>query len=179
MGSFIGYTVYPVDGVSPTELQELLGSELDDPRIKGPSDDPQWVPLIISENRWFEPQNVELGGAIGQRVSPQGEDPRRFQDVIVNWLRRCADHIAVAFILNYNDTSEAGDLSAYRVEDGQLQQVRSEMVRYEHDSEKGPWPEGGARLYSHDYHTMETDRTVDLLSEFEAEFGYRPITFYG
>lgn len=87
MGSWVGYTVYPADGVPPTELQELLGSELDDPRIKGTSDDPQWVPLSISENRWFEPQNVELGGAIGQRVSPQGEDPLLFQDVIVNWLR--------------------------------------------------------------------------------------------
>lgn len=81
--------------------------------------------------------------------------------------------------MDYNDTSEAGTLSAYQVEDGQFQEIRSEMVRYEHDSERGLWPESGARLHPHDPLTDETDHTVDYLSEFEAAFGYRPITFYG
>lgn len=178
MGFWLSYTVYPTNGVTSTELQEHMAKELDDSVIEETHYDSQWVPPIISNDLWTVPKDIELGGAVGQRLSPN-EDGSQLRKVLVTWLERCAESIAVAFILSYHDTSEAGTLFTYQLVDGRFQEIRSEMVRYEHDSEKGSWPEAGARLHPHAPRKNETDRTVDYLIEFEEEYGYRPMTFYG
>lgn len=64
--------------------------------------------------------------------------------------------------------------------------VVEESVRVTHtidrelrDPDDGYFPEYAARLHPHEDRKGETDRNRDYLAEFEEEFGYRSLTFYG
>lgn len=145
MGSWLGYTVYPVEDVSLENLRVRLAEAFDNTVMDVyHHDDPEWV----------TPWIVEEYDAVGARVSTS---PNRIydgycvvntytvewtalRDAVVEWLGRCANSIAVAFIVTLHDTSDEGVLCGYRSEDGRLREVRSEDVSYRHDGKKVPSP---------------------------------------
>lgn len=182
MGSWLGYTVYPVHDVSLEHLKETLTEELDDTVMDVYHyDDPEWV----------TPRIIEEYDAVGARVSTSSSRTHRGDDIVVHthgvewatlreavveWLERCAESIEVAFIITLHDTSDGGVLCGYRSENSRLREIRSEDFEYWWDSKKDF--ESGARLHPYDHDKREVDRSVNYIVKFEEEFGYRPLTFY-
>jgi hypothetical protein len=185
MGSYLGYTVYPVDEVSLETLQEILNDGLDNTVMDVyHHDDPEWV-----ESRIYNEH-----GTVGMRVSTSSrrsyEDGRlvehiqidipRFRESIVEWLARYVEQIVVVFITQIHNTSDKGTLHGYRPVDGVLREMRSENVCYVGDRTRS-WPDHG-QLYHRERgenkSKAELQQGVEYLAEFEQEFGYRPLTFY-
>lgn len=175
MASWLGYTVYPHTEGDLEECRDILALELDGAVVEASRfDDPKYV----------TPHIIEGYEAVGQRMSTsRNVDRPAFRSEVVEWLDRCVDSIAFVFILMYHDTSQAGTLYAYRPEDGQLQEVRSVKVTYSVDRDlrdlnDGHFPEYAALLYPYDLGRGGPDRSRNYISEFEEEFGYRPLTFF-
>lgn len=183
MGSWLGYTVYPVDGVSNENLRETLrdtlGSTVMDVCYQ---DDPERVsPWIIEEYGGVgaristSPTRIHDGDRV---VGPSTVEWGTLREAVVKWLEQCAEHIAVTFIIMLHDTSDAGILYGYRSEDDRLREVRSEEFSYRCYRTKGSDFESGARLHPSDSYGNEINREIDYLVEFKEEFGYRPVTFH-